>query len=638
MKNKIVRGLVVGISVFLLTLILHSLHILRPLERKSWDLRLRLFKDPSRTSQDIALFFIDQESLDVYEQEQGLSWPWPRQIYSAVIRYCMQAEVKALVFDLTFSEGSVYGVEDDEDFAAAIAEAGKVFLPIFLSKAEKEEEHPISLLKEYSLDNIPLPPKAVFPMKSATLPLPGLLLSARGIGNVRFSPDEDGIYRRLPLYFSLENLVLPSLPMAVADYLQGAEKTAEIRLDSSGQMILRFHGPTGSYDSYSIAAVINSYAQMMEGKEPLIPPQSFAGKVVFIGASAPGLYDLRPSPLSSVYPGVEVMATALDNILERDFIRQSAAALVLLLILVLSLLTALGTSLLPKIWQIVLLAGICFLLPAAAAAAAFLAGYWLKFASPELAVLLSFTAASLLNYQFEGRRRRFIKNVFRHYLSPHVIERIIDNPDLLRLGGEKREITSFFSDVAGFTAVSESLPPEDLVNLLNEYLSEMTDIILSFGGTLDKYEGDAIIAFWNAPLDQPDHALRACRAALRCQSRLEELRPRFQKQYGHDLRMRLGLNSDPAVVGNMGSRERFDYTAMGDTVNLASRLEGACRQFKVPILIGEETYERVNEVLATREVDLIRVKGRRRPVRIFEVLGEKESSGSWFAGRVDRSL
>ena len=196
------------------------------------------------------------------------------------------------------------------------------------------------------------------------------------------------------------------------------------------------------------------------------------------------------------------------------------------------------------------------------------------------------------------------------------------------MGGEKREVTSFFSDVAGFTSIAEGLSPEDLVNLLNAYLSRMTEIILSSGGTLDKYEGDAIIAFWNAPLDQPDHALRACRAALACQKKLQELTPDFKEQFGHELAMRIGLNSGPAVVGNMGSSRRFDYTAMGDTVNLASRLEGACKQYKVPILVGEGTFEKIKEDILCLEVDMIRVVGKKNPVRIFEIIGEKGDASS----------
>jgi adenylate cyclase len=253
-------------------------------------------------------------------------------------------------------------------------------------------------------------------------------------------------------------------------------------------------------------------------------------------------------------------------------------------------------------------------------------GYWLEFVAPGFAVVVSFTAAMVLNYSFEGRQKRFIKTVFRHYLSPDVIDRVLEDPSLLRLGGEKRIITSFFSDVAGFTSISESLSPEELVNLLNDFLSEMTDIILSYAGTLDKYEGDAIIAFWNAPLDQPDHALRACRAALECQKRLEELRPVFAQKSGHELYMRVGLNSGPAVVGNMGSHSRFDYTAMGDTINMASRLEGACKHYSVPILVGDTTFQMAKDAIAAREVDLIRVVGKSKSERVYQILEEKSQA------------
>ncbi len=467
------------------------------------------------------------------------------------------------------------------------------------------------------------PPETIYPSSSFTLPLDSLLLSTQGVGNVRFSPDGDGVYRRLPLIFSYQNLVLPSIPLAVADFLKGTHSLTEIPLEDSGQMIIRFHGPTGTYSSYSIAALINSYAQMMEGKTPQISPEEFAGKIVFVGASAPGLYDLRPSPLSAVCPGVEILATALDNLLHHDFVRPSSKAFVIFLLFFFSLLTGLGTTFLRNIWHIVFFALVCVGLPVGSVILAFSVGYWLDFVASEFVVILSFSAASLLNYRFEGKQRRFIKSVFRRYLSHHVIERILKNPELLQLGGEKREITSFFSDLAGFTSISESLPPEDLVHLLNDYLSEMTNIILSQGGTLDKYEGDSIIAFFNAPLEQPDHAMRACRAALECQRRLAELRPNLQSHYGHELFMRIGINSGQAVVGNMGSRDRFDYTAMGDTINLASRLEGACKQYRVPILIGEDTFEQVKEHIVTKEVDLIRVVGRKKPVRIFEIFGER---------------
>ena len=624
MKNKLFRGLIVAITIFAITFILYVAHIFDVWEWKTWDLRLRLFSDSSRVSKNIVIFLVDQSSLDVYEQEMGVSWPWPREMYSYIIDYCMEAGAKAVFIDFIFSESSVYGVDDDQKLADAIAQSGKVFLPISLSKRTKEVEESYSiLLKKFALEENLFPRHSSHSMKSVSLPVEGFLSSAQGVGNSTFVQDKDGIYRRMPLLFSWNDLHLPSVPFALARFSEKNMRFNDIPLDSSNQMILRYHGPTGTYPSYSVAAIINSYAKLQEGMSPQIPPETFKGKIVFIGGSAPGILDLRPTPFSPVYPGVEILATALDNILSKDYIRIPSPFVLFFFIGLLSLITAVGSSLLKKIWMTVPFAIFCLGLLASVTSLAFGLGYWLEFVAPSFAVVVSFTAAMVLNYSFEGRQKRFIKTVFRHYLSPDVIDRVLEDPSLLRLGGEKRIITSFFSDVAGFTSISESLSPEELVNLLNDFLSEMTDIILSYAGTLDKYEGDAIIAFWNAPLDQPDHAMRACRAALECQKRLEELRPVFAQKSGHELYMRVGLNSGPAVVGNMGSHSRFDYTAMGDTINMASRLEGACKHYSVPILVGDTTFQMAKDAIAAREVDLIRVVGKSKPERVYQILEEK---------------
>ena len=624
MKNRVLRGVFIGGVVFACVFVLYALDVFQPLEWRSWDLRLQMFSNPTRASEDIVLFLIDQQSLDVYEQEQGLAWPWPRQMYSALIQYCLRGEAKALVFDLIFSEGSVFGVEDDKDFADNMATAGNVYLPFFLSHHEAEtSEDTLALLKRFSLDMTQIPQEYLHPMKSASLPLDVLLRSAHGAGNSRFLPDSDSIYRRIPLAFDLEGLALPALPFALADDIGGGRDLADIPSDGSGKMVIRYYGPTGTYQSYSVAAIINSFAQMEEGREPQVSPEFFKDKIILVGASAPGLLDLRPTPISAVCPGAEIQATVIDNLLKGDFIHLLSPVVVLLLIAFLALFVGIFTSLMTKVWKIIVASVFFFALPAILSVISLLNGYWLDFVGPEFAVLLSFIAANILNYGFEGRERRFIKNVFRHYLSPDVIERIIEDPSLLQLGGKRRDITSFFSDLAGFTSISEALSPEDLVRLLNAYLSEMTEIILDSGGTLDKYEGDAIIAFWNAPLDHDDHATRACLAALRCQQRLDELRPEFQDQYGHSLHMRIGVNSGPAVVGNMGSHRRFDYTAMGDTINLAARLEGAGKQYRVSILIGENTYNLAKESVIAREVDVIRVMGKEKPVKVYELIGEK---------------
>jgi adenylate cyclase len=232
--------------------------------------------------------------------------------------------------------------------------------------------------------------------------------------------------------------------------------------------------------------------------------------------------------------------------------------------------------------------------------------------------LVTLVAAGLYNYATEGRQKRYLKSAFKQYLSPAVIEQLIAHPERLRLGGERRDLSIFFSDLQGFTSLSEALTPEELTSVLNEYLSAMTDIIQEHGGTIDKYEGDAIIAFWNAPIDQPDHAIRAVRSALDCQEELARMRPALRARVGRDLYMRIGLNTGPAVVGNMGSRTRFDYTMLGDAVNLAARLEGVNKQFRTYTMVSRATLERLEGAFPARELSRIAVVGRKEPVTVYE--------------------
>jgi adenylate cyclase len=259
--------------------------------------------------------------------------------------------------------------------------------------------------------------------------------------------------------------------------------------------------------------------------------------------------------------------------------------------------------------------------PILAGFAAYAKGQWWPVAAHETASALSLVGALAMNYWAEGRQKAFIKQAFRHYLSGDVIEKILRDPDHLQLGGEKRELTIMFTDLAGFSTFSERLGPVELTALLNDYLTEMTDIIMDEGGTLDKYEGDAIIAFWNAPLEQSDHATRACRAALRCQRRLAELRETFEKRTGAALHMRVGLNTGDVVVGNMGSRKRFNYTILGDAANLASRLEGANKAFGTEIMVAESTWQQVSGAFRGRPLADLRVVGRKTAVAVYELTG-----------------
>ena len=623
LKNKELRGVISGLAVFGLTFGLGVMGAFQVPEWKSWDLRLRLFSEPEKADDRIVLILIDQESLDVYSREQGISWPWPRQMYVPIIEYCRNAGAAAVFFDLIFSEDSVWGMDDDLALAESMQEEGGVFLPVHFSRRQAAYSRR-KIPERFALEPSSYPSQAVMPSASFTAPLDIYLEAAEGMGNVQTPPDDDGIFRRIPLLVSWEDAVYPALPAAMDIYITGNTPFNRIPLDKNGRMIIRYYGPAGVYPRYSAAAVIDSYVCSRSGEEPQIPGSSFEGKIVLVGGSAPGILDLRPTPFSPVFPGVEIQAAALDNLLNGDAVRRSSFGLSVLFVFILSLGISLGATLINRFWKTAVFAAAGFLIPPAAAAGAFFSGIWLDLAAPLFSAAAAFTLAVFMNYRVEGKQRRFIRRVFSHYLSGHVIERIIADPDRLKLGGEEREVSSFFSDVAGFTSISEGLTPEELVLMLNRYLSEMSDIILKSGGTLDKYEGDAIIAFWNAPLNQPDHAFRACCSALDCQRKLDALRPVFKEEFGHEIFARIGINSGPAVVGNMGSQNRFDYTAMGDTINLASRLEGACKQYGISTLIGEKTQMQVREKILTREIDKIRVKGKSRPVRVYELIGMKD--------------
>ncbi len=380
---------------------------------------------------------------------------------------------------------------------------------------------------------------------------------------------------------------------------------------------------SGPFDQVLMRAALEAGSALAPGRKPLVGPGVFAGKIVFLGASAAGLYDLRTTSVASAAPGVEIQATVLANLLADDFLRPApwwiqdgvvAAVCLLAFVLALWFSSALGGGAANVGLGAAVVLG---------SAVAFRLGWWVDFIVPLVGLLLVFLVTALLRYVLEGQQKRFIRRAFGQYLHPEVVRQVADQPELLRLGGRKMDLTVFFSDVASFTGISESLPPEDLVNLLNRYLTRMTRIVMDEGGTVDKYEGDAVMAFWGAPVPAADHALRACRAALRQQSDLARFRRELAAEGGPEVQVRIGLASGPMIVGNMGSEDRFDYTVMGDTVNLGSRLEGANKVYGTRILINEQGRDLAAAAVEFRELDLLRVKGKREPIRVFEVLGLK---------------
>ncbi|MBN1826886.1 MAG: adenylate/guanylate cyclase domain-containing protein [Candidatus Eisenbacteria bacterium] len=625
--RRIGLGAMIGAAAGLVAFLLSLAGALDTLEWKTLDWRLARLAGPGRVAERIAILLVDQKSLDHMAAEEDLPWPWPRSLYAPVIEYCRDAEARAVVFDLLFTEPSVYGEGDDAELGASVA-GGGVILP-FLAHAGDEGAPPPARFRPAPEGDGTVP---AVPFLSATLPVESIRDGAAGLGNVLFLPDRDGVFRGVPAVFrSGGGAEALALPFAVWSVTEGTPVRADggrlflgdrtVPLDGEGRMLVRFRGPAGTIPSYSIASAIQSWVREREGGEISLPKELLRGRIVFIGSSAPGLLDLRPTPMSRVYPGVELHATVLDNLLAGDFLLRTPRWIEALRCVLAAALLGFLVGRARSPWRGALLLPLFVAVLAGAPLLFFRLGRWVPIVSPVLAVLLAFLAAQTAQYAVEGRRRRFLKHAFRHYLSPQVIEKILENPDRLALGGERKELTLFFSDLAGFTSLSEGLDPERLTALLNRYLSEMTDLIQAEGGTVDKYEGDAIIAFWNAPLDQPDHAARALRAGIGALRRLDEINPELERDAGRPLCMRIGIHTGSVVVGNMGSRERFDYSVIGDAANLASRLEGLGKVFRSPILVSEATWNAAEGAAAGREVGRVRVVGRREPTRVFQAAG-----------------
>jgi adenylate cyclase len=639
--RKALQGALIGLAGAALALALGVPGLLDSFEGRTWDWRVRLLARPGKATPEIVLILLDQQSLDWGEEANGLSWPWPRELPGLIADFCRRAGAKALALDVAYFEDSPVGPSDDERFGSAVAENGRVVGAVFLGRDKAgttrwpagtpEPQLSINGLKRWLQDIGPQGRQALA-LPYASFPIPELVASARVLANVYQNPDPDGVYRRGQLFNLFDGRALPSL--ALGAYLAGnpGSHSAElgrgrlkidgrvVSIDAKGRVLLRFRGPSQTHQVYNAAEVLQSELRILEGGEPTIDLAALKDKYVFFGYTAVGLYDLRTSPVAGTYPGVEIYATMLDNMLSGDFLRPMPWAASVLLILILSAGAGLAGSY-ASTARTGALVYVGFLpLAPALSLAAYAAGWWLPLLATELGVVLTLVGSSLVNYATEGRQKRYIKTAFKQYLSPTVIEQLIAHPERLKLGGERRELSIFFSDLQGFTSLSEMLTPEELTALLNEYLSAMTDIIQEEGGTIDKYEGDAIIAFWNAPLEQADHAVRAVRAALRCQAQLAAMRPGFKARVGKELFMRVGLNSGPAVVGNMGSRTRFDYTMLGDAVNLAARLEGVNKQFRTYTMVSAATVERIGGAYPVRELARVAVVGRKEPVTVYEPL------------------
>lgn len=597
---------------------------------KMKDLRL-LVRGTVEQHSTVVIVAIDNKSV----KEIG-RWPWSREKIGELIKGMADYGVKVTALDVVFSESQ--NLVSDTALAEKIALSGNVIEGYFF----RNEMHPLdpevlaqiqsSKIQQLHIDSgVTSVPLIEYANMDANIPLIGQGALAYGFFNV--IQDTDGLFRRVPLLMMYNGNIFPSIVLqALQQYthervnvgigLSGIRsiQLGKLTIPSSreGEVSVNYYGPGGSIRTYSAVDIIKKR----------LPSDELQGKIAFVGFTEMGIYDIRPTPFDSTLPGVEIHATAAANTLEQCIIIRNSGTIVAerILLFLLPLLLALLLGLAPN--------ATVGLFAVSVVSALYLAFNYLLFSRYllDLSILhplmaLGFTTLSSEIYRslVVDRKGRYMKKAFSNYVSADLVAQIMKNPDSLKLGGEKRNISILFSDIRGFTSLSEKLSPEALVQVLNEYLNPMTLIVLEEKGTLDKYIGDAVMALYNAPLDVADHADHACRSALKMMVKLTELNQSFIERDIQPIDIGIGINTGDAVVGNMGAAMRFDYTAIGDNVNLASRLEGLNKMYGTHIIVSESTKLLAGNDLNFREIDLVAVKGKLQPVPIYELMVNDDS-------------
>jgi adenylate cyclase len=539
-------------------------------------------------TEDIVIVAIDEPSFG----NLGLQWPWPRSIHAALINALYSAGAKVVVFDILFPEISL--LDEDEALREAIYRHPSIVLAADVNRVDDTR----------------------FSQEIVVEPHPSLVEKQTLIGYTNLPLDPDGFIRNIHLSGSFRE----ALSLVATRQFIGLD--SQNILNTNGR--INFSGPSRTFKTVSYYQALSPATDLPDGL--------FKNKLVFVGFNTQNVSDIRkeqpdhfPTPFTrwgdGYMAGVEIHANLAANLMQGNLIHIFPFTQTLLICLVALSMTGfffflrkplIGGGVLILFWLVILFVS-------------FMLFKWKHVYLPFLFVCLPMTGLYMVSpffHYFESRRERnFIRQAFSTYVAPSVVRQLIANPKQLELGGEERHITAFFSDVEGFSGISEMLTPTELVTLLNEFLTEMTDIILKHQGTVDKFEGDAIIAMFGAPNQLPNHAEHACLANIEMQERLSLLRKNWQSRGLPALKMRIGMCTGSAVVGNMGSSRRMDYTMMGDTVNTASRLEGANKVYKTYCLISESTRKAAGKAIIARQIDTISVVGKKETVRIYEIIG-----------------
>lgn len=632
-------------SVFLLLAVLCAIltvfaYVYRPafltlIGLKATDAML-VVRGPYPAPPEVVIVAIDEKSVN----EVG-RWPWSRDVTAKLVKALKPARVAAL--DIVFSEKQ--NARADTALGDSINHSGNIVLGYFFrnDSTELPPQESVEQINRSALGLVNfIGPEA----EIVGRPFPGLEFSGvetnipvlgaggTGFGSFNADPQDDGLYRTANLVYKYDAGIYPSLALEALHKYLGPDIVLNIApfgidgiligdrgipVDEQGAFTLNPYGPGGTFTTYSAV-------DLMKGR---LGPDAIADKLVLVGVTERAVYDIRPTPVDSYFPGVEIHATVAGNVLKQRYLIHDARVTVfdLVLVFLLPVLLAVIIGIAPRTY-ISLAAGLGLL------AALIIFDFYLfrsrgikaDVVYPALSLCMAYLSCEAYRNVVVEKKSRYLKKAFSQYVSPDLVAEIIKNPDKLKLGGEKKVITVLFSDIRGFTTISEKLAPDELVKLLNAYLCPMTNIVQEERGLLDKYIGDAIMAIFNAPLNLPDHALRACTAAQWMLPKLAELNAEWEAKGYPRIDIGVGINTGEAVVGNMGGELRFDYTGIGDTVNLASRLEALNKLYGTKIIVSSFTYELVKEAFVFREIDLVAVKGKAKPVGLYELTAGDNTS------------
>ncbi|HKW01084.1 MAG TPA: adenylate/guanylate cyclase domain-containing protein [Vicinamibacterales bacterium] len=655
-----------GLAAAAIASLLSTTPLARAFENQTYDARLAPSAPPADQTSRIAMVEINDSSLQALEPTFG-RWPWPRVVHSGIIDFLKRAGARVIVYDVLFIErdtrgefavGSdrMSGSRSDGALVESVRQAGNVILAAsassegLMTAASQPDAGP------------PLLPGVVYRPGSGfqerpvlDLPFDDLKAAAAGIGHTLLIKDTDGSARRHAPFIDYHQTEIPSLGLAGALLAEHVPADA-VRLERSNalrvgvhtlplledpappdrlgdppkpskQLLLSFRhaalmpdGKVSIYPVYSFFDVLLSEDRLASGQAPPIDPAVFRDKVVFVGTSAAGLQDIFASPLGGAgLPGVQIQATVADSVLSNRFIARASRGSELALTFGVGLVVAFVATFLPVAWATAAVGLI------AVALGYWLtrevgAGVWIAAVMPGAALAFALFGGVAWQYFVEGRAKRHVKQLFGRYVSPAVIDQLMSNPALARLGGERRDMTVLFSDIRGFTSASERGTPEAIVAQLNEYFGVMVDVLFRHQGTLDKFVGDMVMGLFGAPLPDPQHADHAVATALEMSVELDRLNAAWQAQGRPVLDIGIGINSGEMIAGNIGSSAIMSYTVIGDAVNLGSRLESLNKDYGTRILISQATKDRLTRPVETRLVGEATVKGRKQPVVVYEVL------------------